>query len=41
MELPALRDIAKTAPYFYDGSVGILEEIIRFCVEDGRASKRG
>jgi cytochrome c peroxidase len=32
-KVPALRDVAETAPYFHDGSVGSLEEAIRLMGE--------
>ena len=32
---PTLRDIAKTAPYFHDGSVATLSEAIDFMLKGG------
>jgi cytochrome c peroxidase len=33
---PTLRDIAKSAPYFHDGSVATLEEAVDFMLGGGR-----
>jgi len=36
---PTLRDIAKSAPYFHDGSVATLEEAVDFMVGGGKPNK--
>ncbi len=33
---PTLRDVARSAPYFHDGSVATLEEAVKFMVGGGR-----
>jgi cytochrome c peroxidase len=33
---PSLRDVAKTAPYFHDGSIATLEEAVKFMASGGR-----
>ena len=35
---PTLRDVARTAPYMHDGSLGTLEAVVRFYDEGGRAN---
>jgi cytochrome c peroxidase len=35
---PSLRDVAKTAPYFHDGSIATLEDAVRFMASGGRAN---
>ncbi|MEQ1631302.1 MAG: cytochrome c peroxidase [Planctomycetota bacterium] len=35
---PSLRDVARTAPYFHDGSIATLEEAVRFMASGGRAN---
>jgi cytochrome c peroxidase len=35
---PTLRDVARTAPYMHDGSLGTLEEVVRFYDDGGRAN---
>lgn len=35
---PTLRDVARTAPYMHDGSLGTLEDVVRFYDEGGRAN---
>jgi len=32
---PSLRNVAVTAPYMHDGSLGSLEEVVRFYVRGG------
>ncbi|HLV64939.1 MAG TPA: cytochrome c peroxidase [Polyangiaceae bacterium] len=36
---PSLRNVAKTPPYFHDGSVADLEEAVRFMATGGHANK--
>ena len=36
---PTLRDVAKSAPYFHDGSVATLEEAVDFMTGGGRPNK--
>ena len=39
---PSLRNVALTAPYMHDGSIGTLEEVIRtHYAKQGRAVARG
>jgi cytochrome c peroxidase len=33
---PSLRDVAKTGPYFHDGSIATLEEAVKFMASGGR-----
>jgi cytochrome c peroxidase len=33
---PSLRDVAKSAPYFHDGSIATLEEAVKFMASGGR-----
>lgn len=33
---PTLRNVALTAPYMHDGSIGTLEEVVQFYVEGGK-----
>jgi cytochrome c peroxidase len=33
--VPSLRNVAKTAPYFHNGSVASLEEAVRVCARGG------
>ena len=33
---PTLRDVAKSAPYFHDGSIATLEEAVDFMLGGGR-----
>jgi cytochrome c peroxidase len=35
---PSLREVARTAPYMHDGSVGTLEEVVDFYDRGGRAN---
>ena len=35
---PTLRDVARTAPYMHDGSLGTLDAVVRFYDEGGRAN---
>ena len=35
--VPSLRNVAKTAPYFHNGSVQSLEEAVRVCAKGGNA----
>jgi cytochrome c peroxidase len=35
---PTLRNVAKSGPYFHDGSVASLEEAVRFMVDGGKAN---
>jgi cytochrome c peroxidase len=35
---PTLRNVAKSAPYFHDGSVADLEAAVRFMVGGGKAN---
>ena len=35
---PTLREVARTAPYMHDGSIGSLEDVIDFYSEGGRAN---
>jgi cytochrome c peroxidase len=36
---PTLRDVARSAPYFHDGSVATLEEAVRLMVNGGTANR--
>ncbi|MDF1875030.1 c-type cytochrome [Sulfurimonas sp. SAG-AH-194-I05] len=36
MKTPTLRDAAKSAPYFHDGSAGTLHEVVHVCGNGGR-----
>lgn len=36
---PTLRDVAKSAPYFHDGSVATLDEAVTFMTGGGKANK--
>lgn len=38
--VPALRDVAKTAPYFHDGSVATLEEAVALMAQGGRDNSK-
>lgn len=38
---PTLRNVAKTAPYFHDGSVATLEEAVRLMAKGGNAKAPG
>ncbi len=38
--VPPLREVAGTAPYFHDGSVGTLEEAVRLMAQGGRDNPR-
>ena len=35
---PTLREVARTAPYMHDGSLGTLEDVIDFYSDGGRAN---
>jgi cytochrome c peroxidase len=35
---PSLRNVAMTAPYFHDGSVATLEDVVRFYLKGGNAN---
>jgi cytochrome c peroxidase len=36
---PTLRDVARSAPYFHDGSVATLEEAVKLMADGGIANK--
>ena len=36
---PTLRDIAKSAPYFHDGSIATLEEAVDFMLNGGKPNQ--
>ena len=35
---PTLREVARTAPYMHDGSLGTLSDVVEFYSEGGRAN---
>jgi cytochrome c peroxidase len=37
---PTLREVARTAPYMHDGSVGTLEEVVDFYARGGNSNPR-